>query len=133
MLITNKAVYNMVTAPESTSVWVKSFFSDTAVVKRRISVENIKAISMSTMSNEFVLHIPSEYDYRFKSKDRVSLIHLIVYQCIAYQKQQNKKSTFRFYYHDKDKLDYAVQKRTDKKKETKKFKVAQFVYPFSHR
>lgn len=39
----------------------------TSQVKRKISLSLIKLITYSEISNEFVLHIPSEYDYRLRS------------------------------------------------------------------
>lgn len=35
--------------------------------KRRIKLEMIAGISVSEMSDEFVIHVKEEYDYRFKS------------------------------------------------------------------
>jgi len=35
--------------------------------KRIIKLKDIKSISLSTESDEFVIHIPSEYDYRFST------------------------------------------------------------------
>lgn len=57
LLITNKAVYNCM--PKNVSR-----------CKRRIPIEEIASITISTISNEFVLHIPRDYDYRFKSDDK---------------------------------------------------------------
>ena len=53
LLITTKAVYNLKGID----------------IKRKISLEKIKAVSVSSMGTEFVLHIPSEYDYRYASSD----------------------------------------------------------------
>lgn len=73
MLITDKAVYNLL--PDSYST-----------CKRRIGHESIVGITASTVSEEFVLHVPDEYDYRFKSvracdrsPNSSSLIHLCVF------------------------------------------------------
>lgn len=41
--------------------------------RRRIALENLGSISMSKLSDEFVLHVLDEYDYRFKS------VFLIIY------------------------------------------------------
>jgi serum/glucocorticoid-regulated kinase 2 len=48
---------------------VFSIFNSRAMVKREIPIELITAISISTESAEFVLHIPKQYDYRFSSPD----------------------------------------------------------------
>lgn len=50
-MITDKAFYNM----KKTSI------------KRRIDLNFIKGITTSTVGTEFVLHVPSEYDYRYSS------------------------------------------------------------------
>ncbi len=105
-------MYNLTNAPDSAGVWIKSIFTNKAYVKRRIEVANIVSISLSEKSNEFVLHVPTEYDYRFESKDRDGIIHMIVYQIL---KTKDKKATFKFIFHDREKLDYIVKKRTDTK------------------
>jgi hypothetical protein len=44
-----------------------------AKCKRRIAIDRVASITASQVSDEFVLHVPEEYDYRFKSakKDRI--------------------------------------------------------------
>jgi serine/threonine protein kinase len=54
LLITDKALYNM--KPSNR----KKF-------QRRISYEVLESVTMSMISDEFVLHIPTEYDYRLMS------------------------------------------------------------------
>ncbi len=54
LIITNKAIYNI--KPNKLGA-----------AKRRIPWKSLVAISTSTTSNEFVLHCPGEYDYRFLS------------------------------------------------------------------
>lgn len=51
ILLTNKAVYNLLP-----SAYGKC--------KRRIAIESIASITVSSISDEFVLHVPEEYDYR---------------------------------------------------------------------
>jgi len=36
-------------------------------IKRRIDLERIKGITVGTAGSEFIIHVPSEYDYRFSS------------------------------------------------------------------
>jgi len=57
LLITSKAVYNCL--PKNVTK-----------CKRRIAIEEIGSITLSTASDEFVFHIPRDYDYRFKSDDK---------------------------------------------------------------
>lgn len=51
ILLTDKAVYNLLP-------------SSYGKCKRRIKLENIAAVTASSISDEFVLHVPDEYDYR---------------------------------------------------------------------
>eukprot|EP01084_Bolivina_argentea_P304450 525782_1 len=53
LLLTDKALYNL--KPRN----IRS-------CQRRIAYNLIESISISTISNEFVIHIPTEYDYRYK-------------------------------------------------------------------
>ena len=49
-------------------------------VKRRIPLEKLESITISTTSSEFVLHIKEEYDYRYLSFERRSeIIETILY------------------------------------------------------
>jgi len=56
-LITDKAIYNL----DSSSY---------GKCKRRVPLDKIESITVSTASDEFVVHIPDEYDYRFKSPNK---------------------------------------------------------------
>jgi len=60
LLITNKAVYNCMP-------------KNIGRCKRRIPIEEIASVTISTISDEFVLHIPRDYDYRFKSDDKEAI------------------------------------------------------------
>jgi len=57
LMLTDKAVYNLMPR-------------DYSKCKRRIRLEAIAAITLSATNNEFVLHVPEEYDYRYKSNNR---------------------------------------------------------------
>jgi len=46
-------------------------------LKRKIKIVDVEAITKSKESNEFVLHIPSEYDYNFISEERTAIIQTI--------------------------------------------------------
>lgn len=65
ILLTNKAVYNLLP-----SAYGKC--------KRRIPIESIASVTASSISDEFVLHVPEEYDYRFKSSKKDKVCELIV-------------------------------------------------------
>lgn len=55
LLLTDKAVYNLKAKKISSC-------------QRRIHYSLIESISISLQTNEFIIHIPEQYDYRFKSK-----------------------------------------------------------------
>jgi len=61
MLITDKAVYN-----------IKNY-----KVQRRILLMNLVSVTTSATSEEFVMHIPEEYDYRYKSAKKGEIISAI--------------------------------------------------------
>lgn len=39
-------------------------------IKRKIPYTKIKAITLSSIGTEFVIHVPDEYDYRYSSYDK---------------------------------------------------------------
>jgi len=69
ILITNKATYNL--KP-----------NNYGSCQRRIAHTNLVAITASKISDEFVIHIPDEYDYRFKSakKDKICEVLAVVHK-----------------------------------------------------
>ena len=103
LLITNKAVYNL----KGTSI------------KRRINFENIIGITISTKSNEFIIHgINSEYDHLYISQDREKIIKIL----------QNFYKTFThkdllFCKKDEENLDKFVIKEKERKKDPKLSKI----------
>lgn len=40
------------------------YLSQHSAIKRKIDVDKIKAITVSRIGTEFVIHVPEEYDYR---------------------------------------------------------------------
>jgi len=75
MLITNRGIYNLL--PNNYSC------------KRRIDIDKLVAITASKTSDEFVIHIPDEYDYRFKSgrKDKICEVLTVLYKEIMKDKK----------------------------------------------
>lgn len=51
-------------------------------IKRKIPLSKLYAVTISRVSYEFVLHVPEEYDYRFKSQEHRDL--LILYMTVAF-------------------------------------------------
>jgi len=77
-LVTNKAVYNLLP---------KKF-----TCKRRIKIDDIASVTLSSKSEEFALHIPTEYDYRFKSKEKKTIGKVLKQAFEAIQKANNSES-----------------------------------------
>lgn len=67
-MITNKHVYNL--AMPGILNDIVSKVSSFGRIRRKIPIEKISAISLSKLSSEFVIHVPSEYDYRYSSFDK---------------------------------------------------------------
>merc|ERR1712113_828158 len=69
LLLTDKALYNL--KPK-----------EIRKCQRRIDLEKIVSVTISTTSQEFAIHIPEEYDYRYKSgyKDRIASVLAELYK-----------------------------------------------------
>lgn len=63
ILITDKAVYNVLPG--------------TFKCKRRILLDRLEEITVSQVSDEFVVHVPSEYDYRYSSARKQEIVTVI--------------------------------------------------------
>lgn len=96
LLITNLAIYNL----KSTDI------------KRRIEIEKVKGISYSRIGTQFIIHIPSEYDYRYASADLRDRI--IYYILKAFSKVTGEKLPI--YYRDELSLVFYAMTKEDKKK-----------------
>lgn len=66
MVITNLSFYNLRTDGLFTSV--TSLFNSNYLVKRKFDLKLITAIVYAKLGNEFVIHVPSEFDYRFSTE-----------------------------------------------------------------
>jgi len=64
LLITSKAVYNCLP-------------NKVTKCKRKIPMEEIASMTLSTASDEFVLHVPRDYDYRYKSNDKENVAKVL--------------------------------------------------------
>jgi len=64
LLITNKAIYNLLP-------------TDYGKCKRRISLDDLDSMTVSKASDEFVLHVPREYDYRLMSLRKAEVVAVI--------------------------------------------------------
>mmetsp|Transcript_47086 Transcript_47086/g.78155 ORF Transcript_47086/g.78155 Transcript_47086/m.78155 type:complete len:213 (+) Transcript_47086:29-667(+) len=72
IVFTQKAVYNL--QPKK---YVKS--------KRRVEINCIQMVTLSTVSVEFAIHVPSEYDYHLASKNKQQIADALadVYQKVT--------------------------------------------------
>lgn len=70
-ILTNKYVYNVASPSLFNDIFSK--VTSFGRIRRKIPIEKISAISMSKLSSEFVIHVPSEYDYRYSSFDKFGL------------------------------------------------------------
>lgn len=70
LMVTDKAMYNLLP-------------SDFSKCKRRIPHDQIHGITKSTVSDEFVIHVPSEYDYRLCAPRKDDAVRAIQSACSA--------------------------------------------------
>ena len=63
LLVTNKAMYNLVPA--------------SLACRRRILLQRVEKLVLSRFSDEFVVRVPTEYDYRFTSPQRLEVVQLV--------------------------------------------------------
>ena len=78
-VMTTNAIFNL---GKQTNMLVSLFSKK---IKRSILIENITGVTYSTISNNFVLHVKSEYDYYFCTKDKDEFLKYMLHV------RQNKK------------------------------------------
>ena len=91
LLITNMAVYNC----KGTDI------------RRKIEADKIKGISFSRIGTEFILHVPTEYDYRYASSD---LRDRIVYNVLKAHCRLTKEKLPIYYRDELNLVFYAMTK-----------------------
>ncbi|KAM3134690.1 hypothetical protein pb186bvf_013165 [Paramecium bursaria] len=94
IVITNKNIYNISPAEESSFV---SFFQNLVGktrIKRKIPLSIITSITVSKICSEFIVHIPTEFDQRYRVDDQLSLLLETI--CDMYIKHNFKKLKFHF-------------------------------------
>lgn len=67
LVITNMNVYNITPGKKITNFFAKMMSS--LRMKRKIPLSKIFGATVNRFGNEFIIHIPDEYDYRFSSDD----------------------------------------------------------------
>ncbi len=70
-MLTNKYVYNV--ALPSLINDIVSKVTNFGRIRRKIPIEKISSVSLSKLSSEFVIHVPTEYDYRYSSFDKFTI------------------------------------------------------------
>ena len=73
-MFTNKNIFNLDNGLVSS---VFTIFNKDSIVNRKIKLSGVVGITYSTFSTEFVIHVPSEYDYRLSSENRDLIIQYI--------------------------------------------------------
>jgi len=81
-------------------------------VRRRIDIRKLTAITISTLSSEFVLHIESEYDYRLASDSKREKILLAI--CKSYAMNSKKKPLYFFFKDEFNLLSYTTTEENKK-------------------
>ncbi len=85
-IITNKRVINL----GRRGNFLKKLFQKN--IKRALPIAEIKAVTYSMLSNNFIIHLPKEYDYYFCSPDKDEIIEYILH--IQQQELQCEKMKF---------------------------------------
>ena len=62
MMISTHYIYNL--RSEGMLASVTSLFNNTYMIKRKFDLKLIKAIVYAKLGNEFIIHVPTEFDYR---------------------------------------------------------------------
>ena len=68
IVITNLNLYNF-KVPDVFNNFISKLFSS-AIMRRKIPLQKILAITISKIGFEFVIHVPDEYDYRYSSLEK---------------------------------------------------------------
>ena len=73
IVITTESIYNIRDANIFTSIGFGS------LIKRRINITSVKAIIYARLGNEFVIHVPDEFDYRIVDPQKDNIIRFILH------------------------------------------------------
>ena len=111
MIITSKAIYNL---------------KDNFQCKRRIPIQALGLLTESTASDEFVCHVPAEYDYRYKSSKKTVIINLLVklYRSYAKENRAETKKLLVVKVPDANLTKFAITKRTQDREQILKQRMA---------
>ena len=95
LLITTEFIYNL--AYEDFFVKLFSMMDSSTAIKRKIPIELISAFTVSCFpsSNEFVIHIEKQHDYRYSAEERTREAALTAI-CLAFRLKTGRKLPFHF-------------------------------------
>lgn len=77
ILFTNKNLYNL--KDGGFIAGALSIFSSSGSVKRKIPLSKIKSIVYAKLGNEFVINVPTEFDWRIVSERKDLIIMYLLY------------------------------------------------------
>eukprot|EP00475_Leptophrys_vorax_P013023 TRINITY_DN1941_c0_g2_i3.p1 TRINITY_DN1941_c0_g2~~TRINITY_DN1941_c0_g2_i3.p1 ORF type:complete len:627 (+),score=177.74 TRINITY_DN1941_c0_g2_i3:1417-3297(+) len=75
--ITSKGLWNIRVAIITDKAFYNVPVNDYSVCKRRVQLDKICGITCSRISSEMVLHVPTEYDFRFQTFDKTEIIEVL--------------------------------------------------------
>lgn len=76
IIITNLALYSI--QKGAMARWWASLTAPTTLIKRRIALPDIQGIVYSRDTDEFVVYVPDEFDYRFKDECKDEMIGFLL-------------------------------------------------------
>lgn len=76
IIITNLALYSIQKGAIA-RLWA-SLTASTTLIKRRIALPDIQGIVYSRDTDEFVVYVPDEFDYRFKDERKDEMIGFLL-------------------------------------------------------
>jgi phosphatidylinositol-3,4,5-trisphosphate 3-phosphatase/dual-specificity protein phosphatase PTEN len=88
LLITNAAIYNIkpsivrAVRPWRPRARSNAPSAQPATYQRRIDLREVRSVTLSDKGDEFIVHVPSDYDYRFSSPRRAAALRAL---SIAYR------------------------------------------------
>lgn len=76
IIITNLALYSI--RKGAFFRWVASVTAPATLIKRRIALPDIEGIVYSRVTDEFVVYVPTQFDYRFKDECKDKMISFLL-------------------------------------------------------
>lgn len=109
IIITTENLYNM--RDDNIFLSALSNMGLTSLIKRQIPITKITAIVYARLGNEFVIHVPDEFDYRIIDRHKDKLIEYILYAL-----KQQEVEELQFYFNSEVELHKYTTHNSHKKK-----------------